>query len=270
MRRREIARKFDEIVAFSEGETFLDTPVKFYSSGMYVRLAFAVAAHLDPDVLIIDEVLAVGDADFQKKSLGKMNDAAREGRTVIFVSHSMNSVEQLCTRAIWLRDGKIAAQSTRVGEVIGQYLAGHSPGADGAEWLPNPAHDIGSRVFVPTRLALTDETGITLAPPALREREIWVRVEGELKITDPEFTIGYAIYAEDGSPLYWSYQTDVPDSDWPKLVPGKLVMMSKLPPYLLNRGSFKIEAHRQPPLPANGSLSLAEPPLLCICTSRAR
>ena len=107
MKKKEIDAKFDEIVAFSEVEKFLDTPVKFYSSGMYVRLAFAVAAHLDPDILIVDEVLAVGDAAFQKKCLGKMKDVAGQGRTVLFVSHSMPSVKALCTKAIWLDKGKI-------------------------------------------------------------------------------------------------------------------------------------------------------------------
>src|SRR5438270_9251796 len=110
MARAEIKRKFDEIVAFAEIDKFLDTPVKRYSSGMYVRLAFAVAAHLEPEILLIDEVLAVGDARFQKKSLEKMEDvAANDGRTVIFVSHSMPTVARLCPRAIWLRGGEIAA-----------------------------------------------------------------------------------------------------------------------------------------------------------------
>jgi lipopolysaccharide transport system ATP-binding protein len=121
MSRSEVARKFDEIVAFSEVERFLDTPVKYYSSGMYVRLAFAVAAHLEPEVLIVDEVLAVGDAAFQRKSLGKMRDATRaEGRTVIFVSHNMAAVGSLCTRGILLSDGRIAAEG-EIGEVVDLY-----------------------------------------------------------------------------------------------------------------------------------------------------
>ncbi len=107
MKRLEISRKFDEIVAFAEVEKFLDTPVKFYSSGMYVRLAFAVAAHLEPEILIVDEVLAVGDAAFQKKCLGKMEDVGKEGRTVIFVSHNMATVSTLCQDAIWLMNGKV-------------------------------------------------------------------------------------------------------------------------------------------------------------------
>lgn len=121
MRRREIVRKFDEIVAFSEVESFLDTPVKRYSTGMYMRLAFAVAAHLEPDILIIDEVLAVGDAAFQKKCLGKMSTIAREGRTVLFVSHNMAAVQGLCTRAALLDHGRLV-QHGPPREVIGWYL----------------------------------------------------------------------------------------------------------------------------------------------------
>jgi ABC-type polysaccharide/polyol phosphate transport system ATPase subunit len=107
MGRREIARKFDEMVAFAEVEKFIDTPVKFYSSGMYMRLAFAVAAHLDPEILIVDEVLAVGDAGFQKKCLGKMGDVAKGGRTVLFVSHNMQAVQQLAPRSVWLHRGRV-------------------------------------------------------------------------------------------------------------------------------------------------------------------
>ena len=107
MKRAEIAKKFDEIVDFSGVEKFLDTPVKRYSSGMYVRLAFAVAAHLEPEILLVDEVLAVGDSEFQKKCLGKMNEVARGGRTVLFVSHNVTAVEALCKSAIFLESGKL-------------------------------------------------------------------------------------------------------------------------------------------------------------------
>ena len=113
MKRFEIARKFDEIAAFSGVETFLDTPVKRYSSGMYVRLAFAVAAHLEPEILIVDEVLAVGDADFQSKCLGKMREVSRQdGRTILLVSHTMSAIESLCSRAIYMEKGQIAREGT--------------------------------------------------------------------------------------------------------------------------------------------------------------
>jgi lipopolysaccharide transport system ATP-binding protein len=121
MKRAEIERKFDEIIAFAEIEKFLDTPVKRYSSGMYVRLAFAVAAHLEPEILLVDEVLAVGDAQFQKKCLGKMGDVAKEGRTVVFVSHNMIAVQTLCQRAFWLDAGQLKAQGA-VNEIVTSYL----------------------------------------------------------------------------------------------------------------------------------------------------
>jgi lipopolysaccharide transport system ATP-binding protein len=121
MSRAEVVRKFDEIVAFAEVEKFLDTPVKRYSSGMYVRLAFAVAAHLEPEILIIDEVLAVGDAQFQQKCMGKMEDVSREGRTVLFVSHNIATMNQLCNKGIFLAAGKVVGTGT-MGNVVSQYL----------------------------------------------------------------------------------------------------------------------------------------------------
>ena len=121
MSKREIASKFDEIVAFAEVERFLHTPVKRYSSGMYVRLAFAVAAHLQPEILVVDEVLAVGDAAFQKKCLGKMGDVAKEGRTILFVSHNMAAIQALCSRAILLEGGRLTHQG-RTQDVAQRYL----------------------------------------------------------------------------------------------------------------------------------------------------
>jgi lipopolysaccharide transport system ATP-binding protein len=123
MRKREIDRKFDEIIDFAEVEQFIDTPVKRYSSGMYVRLAFAVAAHLDPEILVVDEVLAVGDTEFQRKCLGKMGDVAQEGRTVLFVSHNMPAVRGLCSRGILLHQGKVALDAD-TDTAIAAYLAG--------------------------------------------------------------------------------------------------------------------------------------------------
>jgi len=121
MSRREITRKFDEIVEFAQIEKFLDMPVKRYSSGMYVRLAFAVAAHLEPEILIIDEVLAVGDAEFQKKCLGKIGQVSRGGRTVLFVSHNMTAIKQLCSRAIHIDQGRVVLDG-RLDDVVDHYL----------------------------------------------------------------------------------------------------------------------------------------------------
>ena len=170
MSRGEIKRKFDEIVAFSEIERFLDTPVKRYSSGMYVRLAFAVAAHLEPEVLIVDEVLAVGDAEFQKKCLGKMQDVAtKEQRTVLFVSHNMPAMQTLCTKAIYLKSGKVEAVGN-VESIVKQYfrenegaprVAFEEPVDIGAsfkllalEFAPNPVESGASLRFGFTLLAV--------------------------------------------------------------------------------------------------------------------
>jgi lipopolysaccharide transport system ATP-binding protein len=121
MRKAEIERKFDEIVAFSEIEKFIDTPVKWYSSGMYMRLAFAVAANFEPEILIVDEVLAVGDGPFQKKCLGKMGEISRAGRTVIFVSHNMGAIEELCNRVLWLVNGELVEQA-ETEKVVSDYV----------------------------------------------------------------------------------------------------------------------------------------------------
>ena len=138
MTQREIRSKFDEIVAFAEFEKFLDTPVKHYSSGMYVRLAFAVAAHLEPEILVVDEVLAVGDAEFQKKCLGKMDEVSRQhGRTVLFVSHNMEAVLRLCNRAILLESGCIRAMGD-VKTVVAAYLDIHSPSPRVIDFLSYP------------------------------------------------------------------------------------------------------------------------------------
>lgn len=131
MTRAEVRKKFDEIVAFAEVAQFIDTPVKRYSSGMYVRLAFAVAAHLDPEILIIDEVLAVGDAQFQKKCLGKMQDVSRgHGRTILFVSHNMTAVQHLCQRGVYLRQGSAVAHGP-MAQIVDLYLGEASAGNDG-------------------------------------------------------------------------------------------------------------------------------------------
>ena len=138
MSKREIARKFDEIVAFAELEKFIDTPVKHYSSGMYVRLAFAVAAHLEPEILLVDEVLAVGDINFQKKCLGKMGDVARAGRTVVLVSHQLNQIRRLCHRVVWIDDASVR-QSGPTHEVTSAYESAMFSGGDRAKGLERGA-----------------------------------------------------------------------------------------------------------------------------------
>jgi lipopolysaccharide transport system ATP-binding protein len=139
MTRAEIIRKFDEIVDFSGVEEFIDTPVKRYSSGMYVRLGFAVAAHLDPEILVVDEVLSVGDAEFQKKCLGKMDKFAQSGRTVLFVSHNMEAVRALCQRAVWLKGGQLHKDG-RAAEIVAEYL--NAPNGFSFGHLANPDYGL--------------------------------------------------------------------------------------------------------------------------------
>jgi lipopolysaccharide transport system ATP-binding protein len=153
MAKADITRKFDEIVAFAEVEKFLDTPVKRYSSGMYVRLAFAVAAHLEPDILIIDEVLAVGDVQFQKKCIGKIEEVGKEGRTIIFVSHSMTTIERLCKSAILLRNGRVSTWGT-ASEVVTAYLDEGATSALYWERMQPPKNSIYFQ-----KIYLSDETG---------------------------------------------------------------------------------------------------------------
>ena len=138
MKRTEISSKFDEIVAFAEIEKFLETPVKHYSSGMYMRLAFAVAAHLEPEILLVDEVLAVGDAEFQAKCLGKMGAVANEGRTVLFVSHNMPAIQSLCKRALWINNGEVVADGDAT-LVVSEYLRNSSQPATENVWDFNTA-----------------------------------------------------------------------------------------------------------------------------------
>lgn len=161
MKRKEVDRKIDEIIAFSEIENHIDTPVKRYSSGMYVRLAFAVAAHLDSEILIADEVLAVGDAAFQKKALGKMNDLSTgEGRTVLFVSHQMNAVKSLCNTGIILDHGRIVKENENIDKCINWYLSNGKESDNNTKtssW--ENKGDFTNTFFCPTKLYVTDEKG---------------------------------------------------------------------------------------------------------------
>jgi lipopolysaccharide transport system ATP-binding protein len=176
MQRAEIARKFDAIVAFAEVDRFIDTPVKHYSTGMFMRLAFAVAAHLEPEILLVDEVLAVGDAAFQKKCLGKMDAVASEGRTVLFVSHNMVAVEGLCRRAIWLDGGRVRADGP-AREIVPRYLhTSFSPLAERV-W-PTPDDAPGGEGVHLRRAAVRPLDGgpgdvITVRTPLAIEFEYW-------------------------------------------------------------------------------------------------
>jgi lipopolysaccharide transport system ATP-binding protein len=176
MRREEIARKFDEMVAFAEVEKFIDMPVKRYSSGMYLRLAFAVAAHLEPEILLVDEVLAVGDVAFQKKCLGKMGDVSRRGRTILFVSHNMTALRNLCTRAIWLSNGQVVEDGD-AGTVVGHYLQENAISQHESVW-PDPATAPGNdivRLHSVRVLPQLDESTdrITVRTPIRLEFSYW-------------------------------------------------------------------------------------------------
>src|SRR5450432_1414451 len=149
MSRAEIRKKFDEIVAFAEVEKFLDTPVKRYSSGMYVRLAFAVAAHMEPEILVVDEVLAVGDHQFQEKCMGKMRDVGRSGRTILFVSHNMTAIQNLCSRAVMLKDGKVLVDGS-VEDCLANYLSTYDRNGSNKDRM------VGGRRTGDGRLQFTD------------------------------------------------------------------------------------------------------------------
>jgi lipopolysaccharide transport system ATP-binding protein len=240
MRRAEIRRNFDEIVQFAEVERFLDTPVKHFSSGMYMRLAFAVAAHLEPEILIVDEVLAVGDAAFQKKCLGKMGSVASQGRSIVFVSHHMNAVERLCKKVLWLNHGKVADFTNDVRVVLGQYLFGSDDHERISEWN-NTGNQFETRWFHPRRFLLADCAGNPLQMPVPNNREIWLQVEVDIAEPDPALNIGFALYSEHGDLLYWSCHTDGEEKSWPLVRRGRNKLMAKLPSRLLNEGTYRLE-----------------------------
>ncbi|MGA2462881.1 MAG: polysaccharide ABC transporter ATP-binding protein [Thermodesulfobacteriota bacterium] len=172
MTRREIKQKFDEIVAFAEVEKYLDTPVKHYSSGMYVRLAFAVAAHLEPEILLVDEVLAVGDTEFQKKCLGKMENVSKTGRTVLFVSHNMLAIESLCKKAILLSDG-FATPFDSVGSAIGEYLSNKSDLSGEVNW-DSPEKAPGNRQVRLKAVRIVSDGQVTAAPSINQDIEVQI------------------------------------------------------------------------------------------------
>ncbi len=235
MSRREIIRKFDQIVDFSEVEKFLDTPVKRYSSGMYVRLAFAVAAHLEPEILVVDEVLAVGDARFQKKCMGRMGEVGKEGRTVLFVSHNMGAVSELCNRAILLADGELVADGS-TSSVIEKYLqAGNK--SSFIQMQTNSQHP----VYV-TQMRLADSDGDSLGRVELGEDavlEIGFTVEERLS------NVSMAVMlSRSGTSLMFSHDNDLSPvlMDEPR-EPGNYVAKIALPLSRFKEGNYLIEVH---------------------------
>lgn len=241
MTRGDIKRKFDQIVAFAEIGAFLDTPVKRYSSGMYVRLAFAVASHLESDILVIDEVLAVGDAQFQKKCLGKMSDVGAEGRTVLFVSHNMNAVEKMCSRIIVIQGGAILADTTDVRQGISGYLNGSRDLEDTQSAWHNPGREYDHPAMRPLYFAVVDGQGEPLTRPASNDQPLYVVIRMLVKQSDPALSVGFVLYTENSDLLLWSISTDGPEQDWPRIDPGEVEIRCPLPRRLLNEGIYRLE-----------------------------
>ena len=206
MSHEEIKRKFDEIVAFAEVEQFLDTPVKRYSSGMYVRLAFAVAAHLEPEILIIDEVLAVGDYEFQRRCLGKMNQVARGGRTVLFVSHNMTAIEELCPQSILLKNGRIE-RSGPTHQVVADYLS--STAAQSAWQIDGQTDREGTGNARITRLELLAADADTPIEILTFRQSFRLRIHyhANKRLADPRF--GFALLSDKGERVFQSETTEI-------------------------------------------------------------
>ena len=200
MTRAEIRKNFDAIVAFSEIDKFLDTPVKRYSSGMYVRLAFAVAAHLTPEILLIDEVLAVGDVEFQRRCLGRMNEVARSGRTVVFVSHNLESIERLCTRAVLLERGTIGA-SGPAHDVVAQYLSRGGAISSSLDVREFPEREGTGRARI-TRVEILDANGEHSLDQVAFYEPFRVRIHFETQEPIAGATAGLAVLDSRGARVF--------------------------------------------------------------------
>jgi lipopolysaccharide transport system ATP-binding protein len=238
MTKEEIRKKFDEIVDFSGVERYIDTPVKRYSSGMYVRLAFAVAAFLEPEILIVDEVLAVGDIEFQKKCLGRMKDVStNEGRTVLFVSHQINAIKTLCTRGLLMQFGQIKSFGA-IDPVINEYLKAD---VDQYSYWQNDKNSFSNKLFVPQKFYLVDEDKNPLQTTVENNEKIGLIIEGDIKSVDPDLTIGFALYNIEGDLIYWSYHTDTRPEQWPDLKTGYNKLICWLPENFLNEGEYRLE-----------------------------
>ncbi len=239
MSRQEIRRKFDEIVQFSEVEQFLDTPVKFYSSGMYVRLAFSVAAHLEPEILILDEVLSVGDAAFQQKSLRKILSTMEDGRTVLFVSHSMGAVRQLCSRGILLKNGRINFMGD-VEDLTNRYMEvmeEETPSHYKTTWKNDGS--VTNDYFIPKTMKINDSQGNQIDKAVPTNKDCFITVQGEVKQESDLMTLGIALYnGATNSLMFMSYPSDKPT--WTKFKKGRIILRSKIPAHFLNSGSYKV------------------------------
>jgi lipopolysaccharide transport system ATP-binding protein len=238
MKRSEIERKFDEIVAFAEIEKYLDTPVKRYSSGMYMRLAFAVAAHLEPEILLIDEVLAVGDAAFQKKCLGKMKDVAQKGRTVLFVSHNLASIAVLCSRALLFSSGNLIEEGPAA-KVVESYMSASSGGAPYAIW-DNQESAPGTNRMRLVSVRVLNEQGQMSGSFGMDE-SIYIEVTYSLLQSGLETNVGYHLHNSKGVLAFVSQ--DFHDAEWldlPKEA-GRYRSVCEIPGKFLNQGAYTLD-----------------------------
>lgn len=234
MTRTEVRAKFDEIVAFAEIEKFLDTPVKRYSSGMYVRLAFAVAAHLDPEILLVDEVLAVGDADFQRKCLGKMGEVARAGRTVLFVSHNTGAINRLCSRCIVLEHGELVVDGD-VGEATARYLnTSLAAPAFGGSTERSPRGSHSARLcFASIRLRDSRQSNLSVAA----DEEIGIEMQFEVLAPGAVLVPNFHFYDAEGQCLFVTHQWQ---SSRPARSPGTYRTVAWVPPHFFNEGTITV------------------------------
>ncbi|MBI1768775.1 MAG: ABC transporter ATP-binding protein [Bacteroidetes bacterium] len=242
MKRKEIEQKFDEIVDFSGVEKFLDTPLKHFSSGMQLRLAFAVAAFLEPEILIIDEVLAVGDAEFQKKCLSKMRGIRNEGKTLLFVSHNLEAVEGLCNIGVLLESGRITHIDNSISKIIGKYLSafGSTSASENAEWSSGNGSPYNNDVHDFQNISLTTENNDVHGRLISFGSKIKVSMEVNIHVADPTLNFGYAVYNESNQIIYWSWA-----KDWDgKIVvkqPGAYKVDTLIPEKFINEGKYRLE-----------------------------
>jgi len=239
MARQEIAKKFDEIIAFAEVEKFLDTPVKRYSSGMYVRLAFAVAAHLEPEVLVVDEVLAVGDASFQAKCLAKMGDVAqRGGRTVLFVSHNLQAVQTLCDSAILFEGGRLKYQGA-TGDVVNAYLSSGVDKGNSSERVWSEDDSPGNHEIKLRRVSIIDEQGLR-SGVFFTSKKLFIEMEFHCYSLCSSLCVGFDLATPEGETVLRTYHNDQELSKAPELKLGVNIWRCEIPAGLLNSGAYLV------------------------------
>lgn len=230
MTKKEIARKFDEIVAFSGIEKFLDTPVKYYSSGMYVRLAFSVAAHMEPDILLVDEVLAVGDAEFQKKCLGKMEEVTKkDGRTILFVSHNMGAIQRLCPKTILLEKGKVKMFG-KTEEVINSYI--------NKSFLQHETFEVSGEVLKKDMFIAdikTTDAKKNQKTNFVHTDDININIVCQVNKIIKDVFIGFSITDKAGRKVFTSQRALKPEMDQ-----KKISITAKIPGYFLAPGNYLI------------------------------